>query len=43
MNSTNLTNSDLVKDDVKYAYTLRLPESVCIPLRFIKEFNSISS
>lgn len=39
MNSTNLTSSDLVKDDVKYAYTLRLPESVSIPLRFIKEFN----
>jgi len=37
--STNLVNTQLSKDDIKFAYTLRLPESISIPLQFIKEFN----
>jgi hypothetical protein len=39
LSSTNLVNTQLDKNDVKYAYTLRLPESISIPLQFIKEFN----
>lgn len=39
MVSTNLVSESLTKDDIKYAYTLRLPEGVAIPVNFRKSFN----
>jgi len=39
LGSARFTNDQVTRKDLLYAYVLRLPESVSIPLQFINEFN----